>query len=130
MSDINQLTQAMKPLNGPNSSTLGLSVTAAAHTGVALPAPPGGAAATPDSAPKQFELVNTSATLTVSFAFGLTAAAAAAGAVQPADGTTAAYTVPAASTRVISIDGAPLFVSAIASGAGPTLCFVTPGNGR
>src|SRR5260221_272396 len=112
MSDINQLTEALKPLNGPNPSTLALSVTAAAHAAVALPAPPGGAAATPDSAPKQFELVNTSATLTVSFAFATTAAAALAAAVQPADGTIAAYTVAAGQTRIISIDGAPLFVSA------------------
>ena len=132
-SDINAITQAFKPLLGattPAGCTLGLSVVAAAHAGIALPAPPGGAANTPDSQPKQFELVNTSTTLTVTFAFGLTAAIALAGAVIPGDGTVGGYTVGPGQTRVVSVDGSPLFVSAIASGAGPTLCFITPGNGR
>lgn len=133
MSDINAITQAFKPLQAntvPGLTDLGLSVIASAHAGQALPQPPGGTGATPDSSSKQFALTNTSTTLSVAFGFGQTAAQAVAAAVLPADAVVGGILVGPLQTRVVSIDGNPLFVSAIATGAGPTLVSVSPGNGR
>ena len=133
MSDINSITQAFKPVQGnavPGLTDLGLSVGASAHAGQQLPVPPAGTTQTAEGNPRQFKLTNTSTTLYVAFGFGLTSAQAVAAAVLPADGTVGGITVPPASSLIVTIEGNPQFVSAIASGAGPTLCTVTPGNGR
>jgi hypothetical protein len=136
MTDVNQLTQAFQPLfvNSatavPGLTDLTLSVIASAHAGVQLPTPPGGSTATPGSVPNQFAITNTSTTLYVCVGFGATAAAAVAAAVLAGDGAMGGITVAPNQTRVVSVPGNPQFVSAIASGAGPTIVTVAPGNGR
>lgn len=126
MSDVNAVTQAFNPLNGPTASTVVAAATASSVQ-VTLPTPPGGVANTPDSAPKQFSVFNQSTTVTVFVAFGTASTAVA---TIASGSTPGSYPVGPGQTAIISVLGNPTTAAAIGSAAGPTNVYFTPGTGK
>lgn len=126
MSDINKLTQPFSPqsLNLGGGGTIALSVTGSSGQATLNTEPTDGA--NPDtSAGPQIEIVNTSTTLTVFAEFGTNPTAT----IPVAGGANGSLPILPSSRRILTILGRPAKIALIASGAGPTLVYVTQGNG-
>lgn len=124
MSDINAIDSAFTPVNGPNASTVSITI-AVTTANVALPAAQTGQVA---DAPTQFALVNTG-TAVVFVAFGATSAAAVATA--PTGATPGSYAVPptgSGSPTVVTVPGQMKFAACIGTVGG--VLYITPGAGH
>jgi hypothetical protein len=123
VTDINQISQAFNPLNGSNASSVLIAATAGPQT-VALPANTDGS----NNTGSQFAVDNAGAAgVYVFVAFGSTAALAAASISTGA--TPGSYPCPPGKS-VITVPGYSKFVGVIASAAGPTNVYITPGAGK
>jgi len=126
MSDINKLTQPFSPqsLNLGGGGTIAVSVTATSAN-IALNTEPTDGANPDTSAGPQIEIVNTSTTLMVFVEFGTNPTAT----IPAAAGANGSLPILPNSRRILTVLGRPAKIALIASGAGPTLVYITQGNG-
>jgi hypothetical protein len=111
---------AFTPVYRPSGPTIGLSVTGSAHVAVQI-------TASDQTQPNYALFVNPSTTLTVYVALGSTSGNVASASI-PGDGTAGSFALGPTQQIVIPAPyiAGIFWVTAIASGAGPTLLTVTP----